>query len=329
MGKKLAIRIGGLSLVSLIVLLVLAIQRRLPSGDTGACTPAECRYELSSVKKMAPGKVSRGDLHWIKPALSNVTALAVGRRDSVFVGTAAGIEVLDNSGSHLATIPVSGTVRALATDSNGDIFAGLDDHVEVYGVEGVRKAVWIHPDSKTMITSIAISSNFVFVADCQNRVVWRFSLSGEVLGRIGDKSPDRPEGFVVPSAFFDVTVAADDSLWIVNPGMHRIEHFTAAGAYLTCWGTASLEPDGFCGCCNPSNLALAPDGSFITSEKHIVRVKRYDTAGRFLGVISGQQEWGADVVGLDLAVDSKGRILVLDPSADAVRVYSAPGAVAK
>jgi len=68
-------------------------------------------------------------------------------------------------------------------------------------------------------------------------------------------------------------------------------------------------------------MALAPDGSFVTSEKHIVRVKRYDSAGHYVGLISGQEQWGKDVVGLDLAVDSKGRVLVLDPSADAVRVY--------
>jgi hypothetical protein len=68
-------------------------------------------------------------------------------------------------------------------------------------------------------------------------------------------------------------------------------------------------------------MALAPDGSFVTSEKHLVRVKRYDATGRFAGIISGQREWRKDVVGLDLAVDSKGRILVLDPAADGVRVY--------
>jgi hypothetical protein len=67
---------------------------------------------------------------------------------------------------------------------------------------------------------------------------------------------------------------------------------------------------------------LAPDGSFVTSEKHLVRVKRYDAAGRFTGIISGQDEWGKDVVGLDLAVDSTGRILVLDPSSDSIRMYS-------
>lgn len=289
----------------------------------GQCaTPDECRYDVGAVKKTGTNGLNLKSGHLIKPALSNLTALAVGPSDRIVVGAKSGIEVLDAAGKSLLSFSIPGPARALAVASGGDIYAGLDDHVEVYGSDGARKAVWKSPHAKTMITSVAVSSNFVFVADCQNRVVWRFTPAGEVSGRIGDKDPSsRPDGFVVPSAFFDVAPVPDGSLWAVNPGMHRLEHFAADGRFLSSWGRASAEDDGFCGCCNPSNMTLAPDGSFVTSEKHIVRVKRYDADGRFKGIISGQAEWGKDVVGLDLAVDSTGRILVLDPSADAVRVY--------
>lgn len=292
-------------------------------GWSGKCaTPAECAYDPLAVKKAGTNGPSRAGVLWIKPSLSNVTALAVGLNDQIVVGASAGVEVLDATGKSLLTFSVPDPVRALAVGANGDIFAGLDNHVEVYGRDGKRKAVWQSPRAKTMITSIAVSSNFVFVADCQYRVVWRFTPAGELSGRIGDRAPvTRPEGFVVPSAFFDVAVAPDGSLWVVNPGMHRLEHFNADGGLLSSWGKASIEADGFCGCCNPSNMALAPDGSFVTSEKHIVRVKRYDSGGHFSGIISGQEEWRKNIVGLDLAVDSKGRVLVLDPSADGVRVY--------
>ncbi len=305
-----------------VILLSLAVWWFLPVRYGQCATPAECRYDVGAVKKTGTNSLPCSRAGWIKPALSNVTALAVGPSDRIVVGAKSGIEVLDVLGQSLLSFAVHGTVRALAVSANGDIYAGLDNHVEVFGPDGIRKATWKSPHPKTMITSIAVSSNFVFVADCQNRVVWRFTHSGEVSGRIGDKdAAGRPEGFVLPSAFFDVAAAPDGSLWAVNSGMHRLEHFTAAGRFLSAWGRASVEDDGFCGCCNPSNMALAPDGSFVTSEKHSVRVKRYDPAGRFLGVISGQKEWVKDSVGLDIAVDSKGRILVLDPSADGIRVY--------
>lgn len=304
--------------------LILALTACWPMGArcNECVSPADCRYDVCGVKKISANGLLSSGSRWIKPVLSNVTALAVGPSDRIVVGSKAGIEVLDVLGQSLLSFTVSGPVRALAVSANGDIFSGLDNHIEVFGPDGTRKAIWKSPSAKTMITSVAVSSNFVFIADCQNRIVWRFTLAGEVSGRIGDKDPARrPEGFVVPSAFFDIATAPDGSLWVVNPGMHRLEHFTADGQFLSSWGKASVDDDGFCGCCNPSNMALAPDGSFVTSEKHIVRVKRYDATGRFAGVISGSREWGKDVVGLDLAVDSKGRILVLDPSGDGVRVY--------
>jgi hypothetical protein len=305
-----------------VILLSLAVWWFLPVRYGQCATPAECRYDVGAVKKTGTNGLPCVRAGWIKPVLSNVTALAVGPSDRIVVGSNTGIEVLDVLGQSFLSFSVSGPVRALVVSANGDIFAGLDNHVEVFGADGTRKATWESPHPKTMITSIAVSSNFVFVADCQNRIVWRFTHSGVVSGRIGDKdATSRSEGFVVPSAFFDVATAPDGSLWVVNPGMHRLEHFTADGRFLSLWGRASVEDDGFCGCCNPSNMALAPDGSFVTSEKHIVRVKRYDAKGRFVGVISGQSEWGKDIVGLDLVVDSKGRVLVLDPSADGVRVY--------
>jgi len=315
-------KIAQLILVALIVMLALTVWRFMPER-TGECANPECRYDLNVLKKTDTNFLLQAQVHWVKPALTNLTALAITPDDRIIVGASRGIEMLFQDGTRLSGFPVSGPVHCLAAASDGGILVGFKDHIELYSGDGVRKAVWKSPDPKTVLTSLAASSNVVYAADHVNRTVWRFSWSGEVLGRINGKdgTPDKT-GFVVPSAFFDVAVAADGSVWIANPGMHRVEHYDAEGTYLSCWGVESMKPDGFCGCCNPSNIALTPDGDFVTSEKHIVRVKRYDTDGRFSGIISGQEEWGKDAVGLDLAVDSKGRILVLDPSADVVRIYT-------
>ncbi|MEI8140561.1 MAG: PQQ-binding-like beta-propeller repeat protein [bacterium] len=283
----------------------------------------DCQYDLAAIKKTDTNLLIRSHVQWIKPSLSNLTALAVDRADRIIVGSMSAIEILSAQGTPITSISLSEPVRCLATSTQGDIFVGLNNHVEVFDQTGTRKAVWKRPDPKSMLTSIAVSSTHVFVADCANRIVWRFTLAGETAGQIGQKDQDqRKEGFVVPSAFFDLAVAADESLWVVNPGLHRLEHFSVEGAFLGCWGNFSMEAPGFCGCCNPSNMALTSEGEFITSEKHIVRVKQYDTKGQLKGVISDQEDWPDKAVGLDLAVDSKGRILVLDPTADVIRVYA-------
>lgn len=310
-----------LGFVAVAVATVITLVNRFPSGRCEDKNP-ECRYDIDALKKTDPRLLLKAGVNYVRPQITNLTALAVDSLDNIYVGSHSGIEVLSPDGERIAAFPVSGRVYCLAVMKNGDILAGMKNHVEVYAFDGSRRAIWKSPDPGTELTSIAVSPDFVFVADCINRIVWRFSPAGELLGRIGDKDGDqRKTGFAVPSAFFDVAVAGDGSVWVVNPGEHRIEHFTAEGKFLSLWGKASLAGDGFCGCCNPSNMALMPDGSFVTSEKHIVRVKIYNREGKFAGIVSGQEDWQKKSVGLDLAVDSRWRILVLDPQAGVVRIY--------
>lgn len=307
--------------VALVIGAVALVWWRMPAKPCN--DPDACRYDLEALKKTEATLLLKAGIRYLKPQSSNLTAVAVGRDDRLYVGSRTGVEVVDADGGPVMSFAVSSPVRCLGVAAEGEIFVGVKDHIEVYGRDGSRLAVWNSPGQGTELTSLAVASNFVFACDHVNRIVWRFTLAGELSGRVGDKDPDqRKAGFVVPSAFFDVVAASDGTVWIVSPGAHRVEHFTADGTYLGCWGQAGLEAAGFCGCCNPSNLALMPDGSFVTSEKHIVRVKVYDSAGRLKGIVSGQEDWPRDAVGLDLAVDSRGRILVLDPQSDVVRIYT-------
>jgi len=311
-----------LSFIAVAVATISIVMYRFPATKCEDSN-SECRYDLNALKKTDPKLLIQAGIHFVKPAISNLTALAVDSDDKIYVGGNTGIEILDTNGVRIAGFAVGGSVHCLAVTPTGDILAGLKDHVEVYTKNGTKRAVWKSPDPKTGLTSIAVSSNFVFIADYVNRIVWRYTLSGELLGRIGEKDTDkRKTGFVVPSAFFDIAVAHDGSLWVASPGQHRLEHFSPDGRFLSCWGKFGMDGEGFCGCCNPSNFAIMPDGSFVTSEKHIVRVKIYDSEGMFTGIISGQEDWKKEAVGLDLAVDFKGRILVLDPQADVVRIYT-------
>ena len=82
-----------------------------------------------------------------------------------------------------------------------------------------------------------------------------------------------------------------------------------------------MEIDGFCGCCNPTHMVIMDNGSFVTSEKGLPRVKIIAPTGELRAVVAGPRQLAEDTVGLDLAIDTDGRILVLDPAARLVRVF--------
>ena len=82
-----------------------------------------------------------------------------------------------------------------------------------------------------------------------------------------------------------------------------------------------MQLDGFSGCCNPSHIAMLSNGSFVTSEKGIERVKVHLPSGDFKCVVAGPKQFEPGTVGLDLAVDSGDRIYVLDPKKKEVIIY--------
>jgi len=219
--------------------------------------------------------------------------------------------------------------------SGDKIYIGMKEHVEVYDRSGQRLNAWETPGERAALTSIDVYKDDVFAADAGNRVVVRYDKEGRIKNHIGRRDPGRNiPGFVIPSHNFDLAVAADGLLRVVNPGRHRIEAYTFDGDLEFWWGEASMGIEGFCGCCNPANFAIGADGSFITSEKGLVRVKVYDSEGEFVGVVAspeqlfrGGAKYAGQVVtesqapGFDVAVDNEGKVYVLDTIKNIVRVF--------
>ena len=153
-------------------------------------------------------------------------------------------------------------------------------------------------------------------------MVLRCDKDGNLRLKIGEKDPARAiPGFVIPSPYFDVKTDPKGTIWVANTGRHLLEHFDKDGNLLGSWGEATMTMEGFCGCCNPSNFAFLPDGSFVTSEKGIERIKIYNPDGKFRFLVAGPSAFTEGTKGLDLAVDSKGRIVVLDPERKQVRIF--------
>ena len=138
---------------------------------------------------------------------------------------------------------------------------------------------------------------------------------------------------ICPSPYLDVAVAPDGLLRVANPGMHRVEAYTFDGHHELTWGKAGSAIGEFCGCCGPSHIAVLPDGRVVTAEKGIPRVKVYTAAGQFECVVAGPEILAPNLTAViqtcdehqrqpvDLAIDSRSRIVVLDPAARCLRIF--------
>ena len=278
-------------------------------------------YDLSQLKKTDPAALQYTETKQIKIDLDKLYAVAVDMGNNIYVSGDNVLKIMQSSGQELSTIELEGPARCINV-TDGKIYLGITDHIEIYNTEGKRLNSWDRLDANAIITSIAVTPVHVFAADAGNQVVLRYDTSGKLLGRIGKKDPARDiPGLIVPSPYLDVAIGYEGHLWVVNPGLHALENYTADGTLRSSWQRAAMTIDGFCGCCNPTHIAMLPDGSFVTSEKGLPRVKVVSQSGDLAAVVAGPEQFQEGTVGLDLAVDADNRILVLDPMAHAVRIF--------
>ena len=307
------------------------------TGDQGSGLRSDFRYDVSELIKTDPALVMYIEsLKPITTAQKDTSAIAIDTNDNIYVAGGDRILVFDDSGKRIKQFPINGKVRGLAISATGKIYAGYQNHIEVLKSDGILLSKWDDLSDRAVITSIAIAGDDVFVADAGNRVVYRYDLDGNIINEIGRKNPDRNiPGFVIPSPYFDLAIASDGLLRVVNPGAHHIEAYTFDGDLEFAWGKTSAAIEGFCGCCNPVNFAILSDDSFITCEKGLTRVKQYDQDGKFIGVVAGTQQLidpklaricetpaQCQVGGFDIAVDSKDRVYVLDTMRNTVRIFT-------
>ncbi|NLS93850.1 MAG: hypothetical protein GXX96_16940 [Planctomycetaceae bacterium] len=309
------------------------------SGKNGNTLPDEFNYQIEQYKKIDPALIAYRDVLVFPANMESVKAVAVGPADRIHVAGDRAIRIFDPKGVELQTIELEGPPSCIAVAPPGHIregyvFVGIGDHVELFDSGGNRTAVWPSLGARAVLTSIAVAEADVFVADAGQSRVHRLNPDGEVLGAIGDYADKNNQAaFAVPSPFFDVAVHPDGWLRVVNSGALRVEAYSFDGKLQLFWGKGGAEIDRFFGCCNPANLAVLPDGRYVTAEKGLVRVKIYSADGHFESVVAGPETFGANAASaneslsdheytaVDVAIDGKQRVIVLDLTTAQVHVF--------
>ena len=327
----------GLLIALAVLVAVVAVIKLDVVGSKGGGLGKEFKYEVDELARIDPNLIIYEEsAEPIKTGFANTHGIAVDSKGSVYVAGDKAIRIFAQSGDRLSEIKLGDMPRCLTITTEGTIYTGMKDHVEVYDAEGKQKASWESLGQNAILTSIAVSEDNVLVADAGNRIVIRYDTEGSIINKIGKRDTFRNiPGFVIPSPYFDIAIPKDGLLRAVNPGRLRIEAYTLDGDIEFWWGSPSAAIEGFCGCCNPVNITVLPDGSFVTCEKGLVRIKVYNSGGSFVGVVAGPEQFGAggttkicmlpeecQTSGFDVAVDSEGRVFVLDTVDNIVKVFT-------
>lgn len=200
--------------------------------------------------------------------------------------------------------------ECVAVDEAGLVWVGQKGQVEVFDPQGDLSDTWRDPERLGLVTAIGFGGGDVFLADASVRWIRHYDRKGAFLNNIGDRH--RKGGFHIPNGVVDFAVDDAGILHVANPGMHRVERYSADGTLLGRFGRFDgRDPAGFPGCCNPTNLTVDDQGRVIVSEKAGPRVKVYDPEGLLLAVVA-DDVFDPAAKNMDVAVDSEDRIYVAD-----------------
>ena len=242
--------------------------------------------------------------------------------DKIYLVADTFLQVFDHAGRQLLKVYLSEPAGCLEVSKRGDIIIGFRNAVTLYSAAGEEKWLSKPLDERAVITALALKDGTIFAADAGNRAVHRFTDKGIYVDSFeGKTSIEGNHGFIVPSPYFDLGVNPDGELWVVNPGKHALENYTDEGKLRSFLENISPEIDGFSGCCNPAHIAIMADGSFLTSEKGVPRIKIHDASGKLSTVVAPPDKFTEDGEAPDVAVDEKGIVYALDYDRNMIRIF--------
>lgn len=252
----------------------------------------EVLYDDLAWRRTDPALVRWRETGRIQAGLLKPRGLALAADGTLYLAGDRTVAVVDATGRRRADWTCAGEPRALAV-AGTRVYVGLRDRIQVFD-GGKAGAPWAPLAPEAVITGLAVHPDGdVYAADAGSRALWRLR-DGRACHRIGGEGDAE---FVIPSPYMDVQVGPDGLVWVANTGRHRLEAYDREDRRVRVWGAEGFAIERFCGCCNPADFAILPDGSFITSEKGLPRVKRYAADGTFLCVVAPVEAFAPSTVG--------------------------------
>jgi sugar lactone lactonase YvrE len=243
--------------------------------------------------------------------------LAVDPRGALYAAGDYAIRRFNRAGALSHTWATTRRALSVAVAPAGPVFVGEPGQIEIFSETGQPLGAWRDDKLFGSVTSIGFAGKDVLVGDCHGRGIHRLDRTGKRINSIGTDNP--VNGFLVCNGVLDFSVDASGAIHAANPGKHRVERYACSGELLGTMGRFNaVAPQGFGGCCNPTNVSVR-DYVYVT-EKAPPRAKVYDFTGNLLAVI-------ADGVfhplcrNMSIDVDAEGRVYVSDTVKLTIHVF--------
>ncbi len=302
----------------------------------GALALAEWVQPTTASDPQLPYRLKQVGL--IEAPYKRIRDLSFDSQSHLLVAGEAGIRILTAEGQPVSEISTSSAAQTLTTAPDGSLFVGLKSEVLCFDHTRNQRGAWTVTGGDKgqfgFITCLSFFDEKVYIADAGNRCIYRIASDGDYIDEI--------DGFHIPSAYFDCAVDSKGILHVAHTSEHRVEIYDPNSEMVGKWGQYGSSPADFCGCCNPTNLSLMPNGWLVTSEKGIPRLKIYDAKGTLQALLSPEelglkeeqsylaqiQKTAAESLpchdgwpGMPVAADAQGRLAVSLPGVGQIRLY--------
>jgi hypothetical protein len=251
----------------------------------------------------------------------SLSGLATGPGNAVYALGDDEVRVFETSGRLVRSWKAPEKASCLGVASDGRVVVGSTGRIDLYSEVGVRTGGFTAGtrDKPAAVTAVRLVHDEVLVADVAARFIRRYDLSGAERGVIGAQA--KTGGFMLPNKSLDFDVDATGVVYATDTGRHQITSWALDGTMVAAFGKFGMaSPEDFVGCCNPVNVAVAPDGGIVTAEKVAARVKVFGKDRTLLAVI-GPEHFDPMCWHIYVAVDSSGRIVTADPERRTIAVF--------
>ena len=308
-----------ISIILVLILVVVVID--FSSNRPGKMSGNPYKLDIDEIRAVDPEMVTYRETRNYDIVAEKLGGIALAG-DKIFLAADDYLQVFDKGGKQVMKISLPYFPSCVTVSEQGNILVGFRNAIALYSPDG--KEIWISDtlDERAVFTAVRMQGSVIYVADAGHRAVHRYNTYGSYVDFFQGKTKiEGNYGFIIPSPYFDLAIAPDGELWVVNPGKHSIENYTSEGSLRAYWENMNPTIEGFSGCCNPAHIDIMADGSFVTSEKGMVRIKIHKPSGILATVVAPPDKFREDGEAPDVAVHEDGSIYALDYDRKMIRIF--------